>query len=217
VPKPNRAILGSAGARRARPSVVRVLGTACGLGVEGSGWVAAPQVVVTNAHVVAGETDTTVQVGGNPPSLAAQVVDFDPHDDVAILRVPGLRERPLTLAAQPSSGTGVAILGYPLDGPFDAEPGRIGQTQAVSTENAYGNGPVTRSITPLRGLVRPGNSGGPLVSSSGQVDGTVFAAITGGSPTSGPGGMAVPNSVVAAQLAIGKSRTSPVGSGPCAG
>jgi S1-C subfamily serine protease len=111
----------------------------------------------------------------------------------------------------------VAILGYPLDGPFNQEPGRIGQTQSLSTENAYGNGPVTRSITPLRGLVRPGNSGGALVSAAGQVEGTVFAAITGGSRANGPGGLAVPNSVVAAQLAMAKARTSPVGSGPCAG
>jgi S1-C subfamily serine protease len=215
VPKPDRAILGAPAVRTAEPSVVRILGTACGLGVEGSGWVAAPDIVVTNAHVVAGETDTTVQVGGNPPSLPAQVMDFDPHDDVAILRVPNLNKPSLQLASHPTLGTSVAILGYPLDGPFDAEPGRIGQTQAVSTENAYGNGPVTRSITSLRGLVRPGNSGGPLISASGQVQGTVFAAITGGSPS--PGGMAVPNSVVATQLAIGKSRSAPVGSGSCAG
>jgi hypothetical protein len=217
VPKPTRGILATSGVRAASRSVVRILGTACGLGVEGSGWVAAPHVVVTNAHVVAGESDTTVQVGGNPPSLAAEVVDFDPHDDVAVLRVPDLNEPSLTLAAHPASGTSVAILGYPLDGPFDGQPGRIGETQAVSTENAYGNGPVTRSITPLRGLVRPGNSGGPLISANGQVQGTVFAAITGGSPSNGPGGMAVPNSVVARQLAIGESRTSPVSSGPCAG
>ncbi len=204
--------------RAAGPSVVRILGTACGLGVEGSGWVAAPDIVVTNAHVVAGES--RYHGPGRRQSdrpCRPSVVDFDPHDDVAILRVPGLNEPALTLAAHPASGTAVAILGYPLDGPFDAEPGRIGQTQAVSTENAYGNGPVMRSITPLRGLVRPGNSGGPLISATGQVQGTVFAAITGGAPASGPGGMAVPNAVVARQLAIGKARTAPVGSGAVRG
>jgi S1-C subfamily serine protease len=213
VPVPNAAILRSPGVRAAGPSVVRILGTACGLGVEGSGWVAAPHIVVTNAHVVAGESDTTVEVGGQAPGLSAEVVDFDPHDDVAVLRVPGLSERALSLAPHPSAGTAAAILGYPLDGPFRAEPGRIGQTQSVNTENAYGNGPVLRSITPLRGLVRPGNSGGPLIDSSGQVVGTVFAAITGG----GTGGMAVPNAIVAPQLARGEARSSPVSSGGCAG
>jgi hypothetical protein len=217
VPKPTRGVLATAGVRAAGSSVVRILGTACGLGVEGSGWVAGPHLVVTNAHVVAGESDTTVQVGGNPPSLSAEVVDFDPHDDVAILRVPALSGRSLSLASHVTSGTAVGILGYPLDGPFNQQPGRIGQTQSVSTENAYGQGPVIRSITPLRGLVRPGNSGGPLVDAAGRVVGTVFAAITGGTANNGPGGMAVPDSVVAPQLAAGRSRTSPVGSGQCAG
>jgi S1-C subfamily serine protease len=217
VPKPNAAILRSPGVRTARPSVVRVLGTACGLGVEGSGWVAAPHTVVTNAHVVAGESDTTVEVGGNLPSLPAYLVDFDPHDDVAILRVPALNEPALHLAQAPRAGTSAAILGYPLDGPFDAEPGRIGRTQSVDTENAYGQGPVIRSITPLRGLVRPGNSGGPLIDSAGQVVGTVFAAVTSPTGNLGPGGMAVPNSVVAPQLARGEASVHPVGSGACAG
>jgi S1-C subfamily serine protease len=216
VPPPARGVLAAPGVRAARPSVVRVLGTACGLGVEGSGWVAAPHLVVTNAHVVAGENDTTVEVGGHGPGLAAQLVDFDPHDDVAVLRVPGLNEPTLHLASHPATGTPVAILGYPLDGPFNAEPGRIGQTQQVSTENAYGQGPVTRSITPLRGLVRPGNSGGPLVDASGHVNGTVFAAVTGGTDT-GPGGMAVPNSVVARQIARAESHTGSVSSEACAG
>jgi S1-C subfamily serine protease len=214
VPKPSPAIVQTSGVRAARPSVVRVLGTACGLGVEGTGWVAAPHIVVTNAHVVAGESDTAVEVGGSAPGLTAEVVDFDPHDDVAILRVPGLNQPALTMARHSPSGTSVAILGYPLDGPFNAEPGRIGQTQSVDTENAYGQGPVQRSITPLRGLVRPGNSGGPLIDSSGKVNGTVFAAVSGGG---GAAGMAVPNSVVALQLARGEARQGPVSSGACAG
>ncbi len=215
VPAPTRGILAKHGVRDAEGSVVKVLGTACGLGIEGSGWVAAPGIVVTNAHVVAGETDTTVQVGGNPPGLDADVIDFDPHDDIAVLRVQGLNEPPLKLVENPRAGAAAAILGYPLDGGFDAEPGRIGQTETVSTEDAYGNGPITRSITALRGRVRPGNSGGPMIDQAGQVVATVFAAITGS--TAGQGGFAVPNTLVAAQLAKAASRTHSVSTQPCAG
>ena len=212
---PTRGILATRGVKAAGQSVVKVLGTACGLGIEGSGWVAAPGIVVTNAHVVAGETDTTVEVGGNPPGDDADVIDFDPHDDIAILRVPGLQQPALKLSRNTRPGTAAGILGYPLDGPFDVEPGRIGQTETVSTEDAYGNGPVTRSITALRGKVRPGNSGGPMIDRAGQVVATVFAAITGSS--GGQGGFAVPNALVAAQLAKSASLTHAVSTQPCAG
>ncbi len=215
VPRPNAAIVRASGVSAARGSVVRIIGTACGLGIEGSGWVAAPGVVVTNAHVVAGETNTTVQPGGHAPGLPARAIDFDPHDDIAILRVSGLSARPLTLAAKPVSGTAAAILGYPLDGPFNAEPGRIGSTQMVNTEDAYGNGPVLRSITSLRGLVRPGNSGGPMVDAAGRVVATVFAAITGAGNRR-PGGFAVPNTLVRTQLAAALSRDRLTGTGACA-
>lgn len=214
VSAPTRRILAIPAIRSARHSVVRVFGTACGLGVEGSGWVAAPGVVITNAHVVAGETDTAVQVGGVGGGLGATVVAFDVHDDLAVLRVRGLAERALPLAAVTRAGTSAAILGYPLDGPFDAEPGRIGQTQTVNTENAYGAGPVQRTITALRGRVRPGNSGGPMVDAQGRVVATVFAALTL-TATGRPGGFAVPNSLVRAQLA--HAHGPAVGTGRCGG
>ena len=216
VPPPTSGILAAPGAIAARASVVRVVGSACGLGIEGSGWVAAPGLVVTNAHVVAGETDTVVEVGGHSPGLPARTVVFDPHDDIAVLRVFGLTAPPLALSPDARSGEAAAILGYPLDGPFDAEPGRLGQTQPVATEDAYGNGPIVRDITSLRGRVRPGNSGGPMVDASGRVLATVFAAITGGG-TRGGGGFAVPDSLVRAQLATARSRAGTIGTGPCAG
>jgi S1-C subfamily serine protease len=216
VPPPARGILAAPGVRSAFGSVVKVVGTACGLGVEGSGWVGGPNLVVTNAHVVAGETDTTVQIHGLSSGLPAHVVDFDPHDDVAVLRVSGLGEPALTLAANPTPGTSIAILGYPLDGPFNAQPGRIGQTQDATTDDAYGNGPVQRSVEALRGLVRPGNSGGPLVDARGQVVGTVFAALTGTLGASSSDALAVPNAIVRAQLARAQ-RSGAVSSGPCAG
>ncbi len=216
VPRPTRAILAAPGVRSATRSVVRVLGSACGLGIEGSGWTAGPDLVVTNAHVVAGETDTVVQVHGTGPSLRAAPVVFDPHNDIAVLRVPGLSEPALSLASAPHAGVAAAILGYPLDGPFREEPGRLGQTQLTRTENAYGNGPVLRQITSLRGLVRPGNSGGPMVDSSGQVVATVFAAITN-APPGQAGGFAVPDGVVRHELAKAAGAHHTVTSGQCAG
>jgi S1-C subfamily serine protease len=195
--------------RAAAASVVKIRGTACGAGVEGSGWVAGDGLVVTNAHVVAGESDTTVQVRGQGPSLDAHAVAFVPRDDIAVLRVDGLSAPALSMAVDPGAGTSGAILGFPLDGPFDVRPGRLGMTRNVVTQDAYGDGPVRREITSLRGAVRPGNSGGPMVDGSGRVIATIFAATT-----SGPrGGYAVPNSVVKRVLGRAGGRVS---TGHCA-
>jgi len=216
VAAPEPAIARAPGVRAASHSVVRVDGTACGLAIEGSGWVAAPDVVVTNAHVVAGEQDTTVEIDGRQPGLAAQPLAFDPTHDIAILRVPGLGLRSLSLLADPASGTSGAILGYPENGPFDVQPARIGRTQAVITQNAYGQGPVARELTPLRGLVRPGNSGGPVLDPDGRVLTTVFAATVGGRPR---GGYGVANATVAAVLREAGAHARAgvdVGTGQCA-
>jgi S1-C subfamily serine protease len=209
VSAPPAAIAHDPGVLAASRSVVRVLGTACGLAIEGSGWVAMPGVVVTNAHVVAGEHDTTVEVGGHEPEMSAYAIAFDPTDDIAVLRVPGLSLPSLALLASPASGRPGAILGYPENGPFDAQPGRIGTTQKILTDDAYGRGPVSRLLTPLRGLVRPGNSGGPLVDRDGHVLTTVFASTTGGGPH---GGYGVANATVT-QLLAGAGRM--VGTGEC--
>jgi S1-C subfamily serine protease len=212
VPPPASGVLHQPGVRAAAGGVVRVFGTACGLGVEGSGWVAAPGVVVTNAHVVAGESDTAIQAGGVGPGRPAEVIGFDPRDDVAVLRVTGLPAQVLKFAPRPRVGASAAILGYPLDGSFNAEPARLGQTSTVSTENAYGDGNVERSITALRGHVRPGNSGGPVVDARGRVLATVFAALTG---TPRPGGFAVPNSVMRAHLSKALAQHGSVSTGHC--
>jgi S1-C subfamily serine protease len=194
--------------RAAAGGVVRVLGTACGLGVEGSGWVAAPDLVVTNAHVVAGETDTTVTPAGGSSSLDAIAVHYDPTNDLALLRVNGLDDTSLPFAPDVRSGTPGAVVGYPENGPLTVTPARVGATGPVITQDSYGRGPVTRQLTALRGEVRSGNSGGPLVDGNGRVMGTVFAATTQGKP----GGYAVPNGVVAGALS---DSTGAESTGPC--
>jgi S1-C subfamily serine protease len=210
VPAPQAAIARDPEVRAAQDSVVKILGTACGVGVEGSGWVAEPGVVVTNAHVVAGQEDTRVLPGGEEPGLSAQAIAFDSRNDLAVLRVPGLEAPQLEIARDPESGTSAAILGYPLNGPYDVRAGRLGQTREVVSQDAYGRGPVRREIVSLRGAVRSGNSGGPMVDGAGRVVTTIFAATT-----SGPrGGYGVPNAIVREILA---GASGPVSTGECGG
>jgi Trypsin-like peptidase domain/Colicin V production protein len=211
VPAPNSRTARDPQVRAAGRSVVRVLGTACGLGVQGSGWVAGKGIVVTNAHVVAGEDDTTVQVEGSGPHLDAQAIWYDPHDDIAVLRVNGLGGVPaLRINEGAKSGTSGAVLGFPHDGPYDVEPARLGSSTQVLTQDAYGRGPVRREITSFRGLVRSGNSGGPVVDGDGRVLATVFAASVG---TAKHTGFGVPDSVVSQALG---GAGSAVDTGPCA-
>jgi S1-C subfamily serine protease len=209
---PNSRVARDPQVRAAAAGMVRVLGTACGLGVEGSGWVAAPGTVVTNAHVVAGTDDSVVQLRGSGPRLDATPVHFDPRNDVAILRVDGLGGRSLPLAGDARAGTAGAVLGFPDNGPYDVEPARLGDTRTVISQDAYGRGPITRRITSVRARVRHGNSGGPVVDEAGRVLATVFAAAVsrGGSR----GGYGVPDAVVRAALA--HRRGAAVGTGPCA-
>ena len=198
VPAPDKKIVFAHGVNTASASVVKILGTACGFGVEGSGWVAAPGIVVTNAHVVAGEASTSVQLRGTGPRRRAHVLVFDAHNDIAVLRVAGLSAPALQLASGPAVGESAAILGFPLNGSFALQPARLGATQRTDTSNAYGN-PATRLISSLRGLVQSGNSGGPVIDAAGQVIGTVFAQITN-APANNPSGLAVPNAVVRREL-----------------
>jgi Trypsin-like peptidase domain/Colicin V production protein len=211
VAEPNSRIARDPQVRAAGRSVVKILGTACGLGVQGSGWVARDGVVVTNAHVVAGQDDTTIQVGGNGPHLDAHAIWFDSRNDLALLVAPGLGDTPpLRLRRDAARGTSAAILGFPENGPYDVAPARLGTTSAVVSQDAYGHGPVRRSITALRGRVRQGNSGGPVVDGRGRVVTTIFAATVSDGGRSGYG---VPDSVVADAL---DSAEGPVDTGPCA-
>jgi S1-C subfamily serine protease len=202
------AVANLAAVNRARGSVVRVIGTACGLGIEGSGWVIGRDEVVTNAHVIAGEGETRVEVGGELPDIPATAILFDPSNDVAILRVPGLDLPALSLARDPAPGTAGAILGYPLDGPFAVAAARIGVTQDVEAQDAYGRGPLPRLLTAVRGQIHPGNSGGPVIDRSGRVISTIFAATTSPGPA---GGYGVANATVRADLARVRGRVSTEG------
>jgi Trypsin-like peptidase domain/Colicin V production protein len=196
--------------RAAARGVVKVLGSACGLGVQGSGWIAGDGVVVTNAHVVAGQDDTTVQIGGEGPAHDANAIWFDPTNDLAILTVEGIRGAPpLRMDPDAPQGTAGAILGFPENGPYDVQPGRLGQTQNVTSQDAYGRGPIQRAITSLRGRVRSGNSGGPMVDGDGEVVTTIFAATVG---NGGESGFGVPDSIVRRALA---GADTGVDTGPC--
>jgi S1-C subfamily serine protease len=188
--------------------VVGVLGTAWGLGVEGSGWAVQPGLIVTNAHVLAGSSDTTVTIQGGV-ELDATPVYYDPEDDLALLRV-GANLPTLPISDHREPGSDAAVLGYPENGPYAVAPARLGETRPTISEDSYGNGPIDRTIVALRGLVRSGNSGGPLVDAQGQVVGTVFAATTSGSP----GGFAIPAEDV--RDAVSRA-SSPVSTGPCTG
>jgi S1-C subfamily serine protease len=189
---PDRRALASA--QRVERSVLRITATACGFGVEGSGWVARPHLVVTAAHVVQGASDITVA------GHAARALVVDRKQDVAILRVPALAAPALPIA-DAHEGDSVALLGYPENGPFDARAGRVGATADVLVKGSL------REVTALSGLVRHGNSGGPAVNEQGQVEATIFAARIGTKA-----GYGVPAAPVRAALARAKK---PVSTGRC--
>ncbi len=205
---PNPAIASDPDVLGAAASVVRVLGTACGLGVEGSGWAVAPGLIATNAHVVAGSDDTTITTQEGT-EMEATAVYYSPARDLALLRV-GAELPTLPISGRNEAGASAAVLGYPENGPYAVEPARIGETRSTVSEDSYGNGPITRTIIALAGDVRSGNSGGPLVDSRGQVVGVVFAATTGGRA----GGFAIPAEQVREAVA---EAGGAVETGPCTG
>lgn len=193
--------------RAAARSVVRVSGISCGIGVMGSGWVVSPGLVVTNAHVVAGQQESEVQ-SFDGRTVSATPVAYDSRNDIAVLaadiELPSLGLRPGDAVGLPA-----AVIGYPEDGPLTLTPARAGVRKTLLADDSYGRGPFERAIVTMRARVVKGNSGGPLVGPDGRVLGTVFAATTEGPP----GGLAVPNRVVAS---IVNGARGPVGTGPCA-
>jgi S1-C subfamily serine protease len=211
VADPNQEIADDPEVLAATSRVVRVSGVACGYGIEGSGWVAAPDLVVTNAHVVAGEISTQVQPEGNGLPLPARVMAFDEKNDIAVLRVDDLRLEPLRLT-EPRASEPVALLGFPENGPFDIRAGRVGETTRVISNDAYNRGPVERTVTSFKGFVRPGNSGGPAVNGDGEVVATVFASRA----DSDDGGYGIPSSLVRQLVDLAQERRTPVSTKECA-
>lgn len=194
----------------AQSSVVKVRGAnGCGSGVEGTGFFFAPGRLMTNAHVVAGVTRPEVEVGGS--SVVASVVLYDPDLDIAVLAIPGAGVPHLKLDTEARPNDNVAVVGYPEDGPYDVQAGRIRSQQRLRSPDIYGEGTVIRQVYSLRGLIRPGNSGGPILTSGGDVAGMVFAASVSDRDT----GYALTAAQLAESAARGVTEEAPVDTGTC--
>lgn len=195
----------------ARPSVVKIRGvaTACQKVLEGTGFVVAPNRVMSNAHVVAGSDSVTVEAEGK--KYDATVVSYDPNEDISILAVPDLPQKPLVFADQPAkTGTDAVVLGFPGGGDFAATPARVREIIELSGPDIYKSTTVNREVYTIRGTVRQGNSGGPMINRAGEVIGVVFGAAVDDNDT----GFVMTTNEVSRQLAqIGN--TAPVPTGTC--
>jgi S1-C subfamily serine protease len=213
VPAPDQRLATSAAVRRARPSVLKITGVAedCARRVEGSGFVYAPDRVMTNAHVVAGVSRPQVEVEGE--QRPATVVLYDSARDVAVLQVPGLGLRSLPFAPEEADTNDDAIVvGYPEDGPFFVGPARIRDRLQIRGPDIYDDRTVTREVYSIYGDVRSGNSGGPLLAPNGSVYGVIFAAAIDQRQT----GFVLTADEVAADARAGRTATAAVSTGGCA-
>ena len=213
VAPPDRALAESQVVVNSRHSVVKVLGAApsCSRRIEGSGFVYTDDRVMTNAHVVAGTRTVAVELNGDRHN--ARVVVYDPNRDLAVLYVPGLSAPAMRFAPRPAVTEADAIvLGFPLDGPYDAQAARIRDIGPITGPNIYDSGRVAREIYTIRALVRSGNSGGPLVGPDGQVLGVIFAAAADDPNT----GFAVTVDEAAPVAAAGAERVRATDTGACA-
>ncbi|MDX6275492.1 MAG: hypothetical protein QOJ92_2702 [Frankiales bacterium] len=211
VPPPDPAVLDRPALKAARSRVLKIRGDAvCRRRLEGTGFVYAPQHVMTNAHVVAGVRKPKVLLEDGR-SLDATIVLYDPRRDVAVLYVPGLQLAPLSFAGEAASGASAVVAGYPGDGPFTAVAARVRGAERARGSDIYQRSQVTREIYSLRARVRPGNSGGPLLAPSGDVYGVVFAAAVDNSDT----GYALTAGEVRSDADRGQSAVNPVSSGGC--
>ncbi|MBD0321807.1 MAG: MarP family serine protease [Aldersonia sp.] len=209
---PDPSVLASPTAAALQSQVLRIRGIApsCQRAMEGSGFVIAPERVITNAHVIAGTMGVSVDsVDG---TLAAKVVLFDPSVDVAVLAVPGLEADPIpTAPASAQPGQDAIVLGYPGGGPYTATAARVRETLDLSGPNIYRDGTVEREVYTVRSSIRQGNSGGPLVDVNGRVLGVVFGAAVDNSDT----GFALTMNEVSQQIASATDASAAVDTGAC--
>ncbi|MEO6205014.1 MAG: MarP family serine protease [Mycobacteriales bacterium] len=211
VEPPDPALANSEAVRVARGRVLKITGIApsCSRSIEGSGFVYAPERVMTNAHVVAGVREPKVEVNGR--KVSATVVVYDPDRDIAVLAVPGLRVSSLTFAAEAETGADAVVVGYPQNGPFTATASRVRAKQDARGPNIYQSKTVVREIYALRGRVLPGNSGGPLLAPDGKVYGVIFAAAADDPST----GYALTANEVRSDAVQGRTATAKVSTRSC--
>lgn len=211
VPVPNEST-DTPALNQAADSVLKIAGTAfeCGQNQTGSGFVVSPGRVVTNAHVVAGVSQPVVEVpdGG---ALPGRVVYFDSQRDIAVLAVDGLQSSPLTLSADLPAGSSAAFAGYPHGGPFQSKPATVQGISTILVPDIYGNNPSPELVYRLAGDVQPGNSGGPLLTTQGQVAGLIFAKTT----TDAALGFALTMADLEPVAAQAPGLSSPVSAGQC--
>jgi S1-C subfamily serine protease len=214
IPAPDPSVVNDRGIQVASASVVRVQGVAlsCQRSIEGSGFVISPDHILTNAHVVAGVNSHQTVTTTTGQTLSATVVYYDPQVDVAVLYVPGLNLTPLRFAGPANPGDDAVVAGYPLDAStLHLVPARIGGTFDDRGRNIYQTSTVTRQIYEIRAVVEFGNSGGPLLSPQGTVDGVVFATVIGMNDT----GFALTAAEVSPDVSAGQQLTAPVSTGQC--
>jgi S1-C subfamily serine protease len=215
---PDPTLADSAVVQKVQDSVLKIRGKApsCSRQLEGTGFVIAPELVMTNAHVVAGTSQTSVEVAnsrGRTREMSAAVISYDPRVDLAVLYVRGLQAPALGFAADAAAvGQDAIVLGYPLDGPFTPTAAKVRDRIQLRGPNIYDNGEVTREVYTVRAVVRSGNSGGPMIRPDGQVIGVVFGAALDDSET----GFVLTAAQVEPTLAKAPTLTRPVDTGSCA-
>lgn len=214
VPPPDQALLRSPAVQSSRDSIVKIVGTAksCGKVIEGSGFVFAPNRVMTNAHVVGGVRKPTVQIGGEGKQYDAEVVLYDWRRDIAVLAVPGLKAEPLQFEHKAQPGSDALVIGFPENGDFHVEPARVRAQIKAGGPDIYKRGTVSRDVYSLYAKVRQGNSGGPLIAPNGKVYGVIFAKSLDDEST----GYALTADEIREDIEAGIRNTKPVDTQGCA-